>query len=47
MLGYGSQGHAHTLNLRDSGATTVVIGTRPRGKTLGIWPQDTAGSHRT
>src|SRR5471032_603043 len=32
MLGYGSQGHAHALNLRDSGAS-VVIGTRPGGKT--------------
>jgi ketol-acid reductoisomerase len=32
MLGYGSQGHAHALNLRDSGAD-VVIGTRPGGKT--------------
>lgn len=32
MLGYGSQGHAHALNLRDSGAD-VVIGTRPAGKT--------------
>jgi ketol-acid reductoisomerase len=32
MLGYGSQGHAHALNLRDSGAT-VVIGTRPGGRT--------------
>ena len=32
MLGYGSQGHAHALNLRDSGAK-VVIGTRPGGKT--------------
>jgi ketol-acid reductoisomerase len=32
MLGYGSQGHAHALNLKDSGAT-VVIGTRPGGKT--------------
>src|SRR5690348_12338650 len=32
MLGYGSQGHAHALNLRDSGAH-VVIGTRPGGKT--------------
>jgi len=32
MLGYGSQGHAHALNLRDSGAN-VVIGTRPGGKT--------------
>ncbi|MFA5976087.1 MAG: ketol-acid reductoisomerase [Elusimicrobiota bacterium] len=32
MLGYGSQGHAHALNLRDSGAV-VVIGTRKGGKT--------------
>jgi len=32
MLGYGSQGHAHALNLRDSGAE-VVIGTRKGGKT--------------
>jgi ketol-acid reductoisomerase len=32
MLGYGSQGHAHALNLRDSGAN-VVIGTRKGGKT--------------
>ncbi|HVO33417.1 MAG TPA: ketol-acid reductoisomerase [Elusimicrobiota bacterium] len=32
MLGYGSQGHAHALNLRDSGAH-VVIGTRKGGKT--------------
>jgi ketol-acid reductoisomerase len=32
ILGYGSQGHAHAQNLRDSGAT-VVIGTRPGGKT--------------
>src|SRR5579864_2678921 len=39
MLGYGSQGHAHALNLRDSGAQ-VVIGTRRGGKT---W--DLAASH--
>ena len=32
MLGYGSQGHAHAQNLRDSGAD-VVIGTRKGGKT--------------
>lgn len=29
ILGYGSQGHAHALNLKDSGATNVVIGLRP------------------
>src|SRR5699024_5850242 len=28
ILGYGSQGHAHTLNLRDSGHD-VIIGLRP------------------
>jgi len=32
ILGYGSQGHAHAMNLRDSGAN-VVIGTRSNGKT--------------
>ena len=29
ILGYGSQGHAHALNLRDSGAKDVVIVLRP------------------
>src|SRR3954469_9045753 len=28
VLGYGSQGHAHALNLRDSGVN-VVVGLRP------------------
>ncbi len=31
VLGYGSQGHAHALNLRDSGLN-VVVGVRPGGK---------------
>ena len=31
IIGYGSQGHAHALNLRDSGAK-VVVGLRPNGK---------------
>jgi ketol-acid reductoisomerase len=31
VIGYGSQGHAHALNLRDSGAT-VHIGLRPKGR---------------
>jgi ketol-acid reductoisomerase len=30
VIGYGSQGHAHALNLRDSGAR-VVVGVRPGG----------------
>ena len=25
IIGYGSQGHAHALNLRDSGVTEVVV----------------------
>jgi ketol-acid reductoisomerase len=29
IVGYGSQGHAHALNLRDSGAKDVAIGLRP------------------
>jgi ketol-acid reductoisomerase len=31
IIGYGSQGHAHALNLRDSG-TRVIVGLRPGGK---------------
>ena len=34
IVGYGSQGHAHALNLRDSGVN-VIIGLRPNGKS---WP---------
>ncbi len=32
VLGYGSQGHAHALNLRDSGAKNIIIGLRPGSK---------------
>ena len=28
IIGYGSQGHAHALNLRDSGVANLVIGLR-------------------
>jgi ketol-acid reductoisomerase len=28
IIGYGSQGHAHALNLKDSGVTNIVIGLR-------------------
>ena len=31
ILGYGSQGHAHAQNLRDSGVN-VIVGQRPGGK---------------
>jgi ketol-acid reductoisomerase len=33
ILGYGSQGHAHSLNLKDSGVT-VVVGLRPDSKSV-------------
>lgn len=42
IFGYGSQGHAHALNLRDSGATNVVIalregsGSRPKAEGEGF-----------
>ena len=49
IIGYGSQGHAHALNLRDSGAKVVVglrqgrrlLGARPRPRasTCGPWPR--------
>jgi Ketol-acid reductoisomerase len=29
ILGYGSQGHAHAQNLRDSGVKDVAIALRP------------------
>ncbi len=29
VVGYGSQGHAHTLNLRDSGVADVAVALRP------------------
>src|SRR2546429_9687147 len=32
VMGYGSQGHAHALNLRDSGVgARVIVGLRPGG----------------
>lgn len=33
VLGFGSQGHAHALNLRDSGVTEIAIAGRP-GRSL-------------
>ena len=33
IIGYGSQGHAHALNLKDSGAKHITIGLRPDSKT--------------
>jgi ketol-acid reductoisomerase len=31
VIGFGSQGHAHAQNMRDSGVTDIVIGLRPGG----------------
>ena len=28
IIGFGSQGHAHALNLKDSGASNVIVGLR-------------------
>ena len=39
IIGYGSQGHAHALNLRDSGVK-VVIGLRPDGKSWDVAKKD-------
>jgi ketol-acid reductoisomerase len=38
IIGYGSQGHAHAQNLRDSGAR-VIVGLRPGGSS---WPRAAA-----
>ncbi|MCE3232196.1 MAG: ilvC [Rickettsiaceae bacterium] len=32
ILGYGSQGHAHAQNLKDSGVKDVVVGLRPSSR---------------
>ena len=29
IVGYGSQGHAHAQNLKDSGATNLAVALRP------------------
>ena len=33
IVGYGSQGHAHAQNLRDSGVAEVIVALRPGSKT--------------
>ena len=37
VLGYGSQGHAHALNLKDSGVD-VVVGLAAGSKSIDTWP---------
>ena len=39
IIGYGSQGHAHALNLRDSGVK-VIIGLRTGGKSWSVAEKD-------
>ena len=43
IIGYGSQGHAHANNLKDSGVKDVVVGLRPRlgrrRQGRGRWPE--------
>ena len=34
IVGYGSQGHAHALNLRDSGVKNVIIALRSDSKSV-------------
>lgn len=34
VLGYGSQGHAHAQNLKDSGVENVIIGLRPSSSSV-------------
>jgi ketol-acid reductoisomerase len=52
VIGYGSQGHAHSLNLRDSGVNVVVglrkdSGSRPKAESAGLVVLDPAeAAHR-
>ena len=34
IVGYGSQGHAHAMNLRDSGVKDVRIALKPGSATI-------------
>ena len=34
ILGYGSQGHAHALNLKDSGCNNVVVALRSESPSI-------------
>ena len=49
VIGYGNQGHAHALNLRDSGVKDIVIGARDgaraeKAKAAGFPVRDNAGA---
>ena len=45
VLGYGSQGHAHALNLKESGVD-VVVGLRPT-RPAGPMPRPPASRYST
>ena len=45
IIGYGSQGHAHALNLKDSGVD-VVVGLRPTSASVAIGPLQRARGPR-
>ena len=55
IIGYGSQGHAHALNLRDSGAKNVSVAlrkgsasaARPRRRSCPSWRWRRRRSGRT
>ncbi len=34
IIGYGSQGHAHALNLKDSGVSNITVGLRPSSSSV-------------
>lgn len=36
IIGYGSQGHAHAQNLKDSGVKHITIGLRPHSKSASV-----------
>ncbi len=41
VIGFGSQGHAHAINLKDSGSANVAVGLRPGS--VGVAKAESAG----
>ena len=44
IFGYGSQGHAHALNLKDSGVKNIVVALREGSSTDKITIRQTCSS---
>ena len=42
VIGYGSQGHAHVLNLRDSGVKNVCVALSKIVRSLSVWAVERA-----